>query len=174
MTANVILWSTLWIWLLVCMIFDLRTRQVPAKLTIIPLAAAGGYALFQQAWTPVILAVSLIFISDFEPRSRRLAFAVSVALFMAIFDPTRLVHVVALFTIWLLWEIGSMGGADAKLLMVIALVIGQPVVFLFIGLAGGVQGLTGLVLRRKEIPYIVAIFAGSSLYVLNTLVFKIL
>jgi Flp pilus assembly protein protease CpaA len=171
--ADVILWIVLLVWLLVCMIYDLRTRQVPAKLTLIPLAAAGVYALFQQAWTPVILTGSLILISDFEPRSKRLAFAAVIASFMAIFDPTRLVQVAALFTIWLLWEIGAMGGADAKLLMVITLVISHPVVFVFIGLAGGIQGLTGLVLRRKEIPYIVAIFAGSSLYVLNMLVFKI-
>ena len=33
--ADVILWIVLLVWLLVCMIYDLRTRQVPAKLTLI-------------------------------------------------------------------------------------------------------------------------------------------
>jgi Flp pilus assembly protein protease CpaA len=102
-----------------------------------------------------------------------LLFAAVFSAFAAIFDPTKLVLVAALALIWLLWEVGAMGGADAKLLMVITLVIQHPIIFLFIAMAGGVQGFAALLLRKKEIPYIVAIFAGSTMYALNSLVLKI-
>jgi len=161
------------VWLLVCMIYDLRFRQVPMKLTLIPLGIAGIYALFQGGWVLVGLTACLIVISDFEPRERRLAFAAVLSAFAAIFDPGVLIQVAALSVIWLLWEIGAMGGADAKLLMVITLVIQHPIIFLFIAMAGGIQALAALIVRKKEIPYIVAIFAGSALYALNTLVLKI-
>ena len=160
-------------WLLVCMIFDLRYRELPMNLTLIPLVVAGIYALLHGGWVLVGLTAGLIFISDLEPRERRLLFAAVVSAFAAIFDPAVLIQVAALLMIWLLWEIGAMGGADAKLLMVITLVIQHPIIFLFIAMAGGIQGLAALLLRRKEIPYIVAIFAGSSIYALNSLVLKI-
>ena len=162
------------IWLLVCMIYDLRYRELPMQLTLIPLVVAGIYSLFHGGWALVGLTTGLIFISDLEPRERRIMFAAVASAFAAIFDPAVMLQVAALLAIWLLWEVGAMGGADAKLLMVITLVIQQPIVFVFIALAGGIQGGMAMLLRRKEIPYIVAIFAGSSLYALNNLVLKIL
>jgi Flp pilus assembly protein protease CpaA len=160
-------------WLLVCMLYDLRFRQLPMNLTLIPLVVAVIYALFHGGWVLVGLTISLIGFSDLEPRERRLLFAAVFSAFAAIFDPTKLVLVAALALIWLLWEVGAMGGADAKLLMVITLVIQHPIIFLFIAMAGGVQGFAALLLRKKEIPYIVAIFAGSTMYALNSLVLKI-
>ena len=161
-------------WLMVCMVYDLRFREVPNKLTLIPLIAAGVYALFQGWWAPVLLTASLIHFSDFEPREKRLAFAFVFAAFAAIFQPLLWIQVIALLITWLLWEFGAMGGADAKLLMVIALVVGHPIIFMFIALAGGIQGMAALVLRKKNVPYIVAIFAGASLYAVNSIVLRIL
>lgn len=66
-----------------------------------------------------------------------------------------------------------MGGADAKLLMVIALLLPQPVVFLWIALAGGMQGLVAFGVRKKEVPYIVAIFAGTLLFSLQSVLHQI-
>jgi Flp pilus assembly protein protease CpaA len=156
-------------WLLICMIYDLRDRTVPEKLTLYPLVMAGVYGLFQHLWMPVLLVPVLIFISDWEPRSKRLMFAFVIAAFAAIFDPGTALSIFALFTIWLLWEMGAMGGADAKLLMVITLVIGNLWVFPLIALAGGVQGLVGLLVRKRTVPYIVAIFAGTVLFAVNQL-----
>ena len=155
------------VWLLVCMVYDLRSRQVPGKLTLYPLVAAGVYGLFQGQWMAVLLMLVLIFISDWEPRSKRLLFASVIAAFAVIFDGRSLAPVAALLTIWLLWEMGAMGGADAKLLMVITLVIGNPWVLALIALAGGVQGLVGIINRQRTVPYVVAIFAGTVLFAVN-------
>ena len=155
------------------MIYDLRFREVPAKLTIFPLIIAGLYALWRGWWVPPLLAAGLILISDFEPRERRYAFAGLVSAFSAIFEPATALTVAILATIWVLWEIRAMGGADAKLLMVIALLLPQPVVFLWIALAGGIQGLVAFGMRKKEVPYIVAIFAGTLLFSLQSVLHQI-
>jgi Flp pilus assembly protein protease CpaA len=162
--VNLILVGLLLVWLFICMIYDLRFREVPAVVTLVPLGIAAVYALTQGWWTPPLLAVALMVISDFQPREKRYAFAGLVSAFAAIFEPATTLTVVILATIWVLWEIGAMGGADAKLLMVIALVLPQPVIFLWIALAGGFQGLVALGLKKKEVPYIVAIFAGTFLF----------
>ena len=163
------------VWLLVSMIYDLRYREIPAKLTLIPLILAGIYALFVHgAWVSVGFTAALILIADLEPRQRRLMFVWVVAAFAAIFDPAATVQIVILLTIWLLWDFGAMGGADAKLLFVIGLTIQQPVVFGLIALTGGIQGLVALLLHRKEIPFVVAIFVGTIFFVLDHLVLKIL
>ena len=162
------------IWLLVSMIYDLRYRELPPKLTLIPLILAGIYALCQGTWIATGYMVALILIAEMEPRQRRLLFAGVVGVYAAIIDPAAFVQIVILVTIWLLWDNGAMGGADVKLLMVISLTIQQPAVFVFIALAGGVQGLVALLFHRKEIPFIVAIFAGATFFALDQLVLKIL
>lgn len=163
------------IWLLVSMVYDLRYRELPANLTMIPLALAGIYALLMHgAWVSVGFAAALILISDLEPRQRRLLFAGVIAAFVVIFEPAAFVQIIILLTIWLLWDFGAMGGADAKLLFVIGLTVQQPVVFVLIALAGGIQGLVALLLHRKEIPFVVAIFVGVAIFALDQLVLKIL
>lgn len=161
------------IWLLVAMVYDLRYRELPAKLTFIPLILAGIYALLNGKWIAVGFTAALILIADLEPRQRRLLLAGVMAAFAAIFYPAAAVQIFILLMIWLLWDIGAMGGADVKLLMVITLTIQQPAVFVFIALAGGIQGLVALMLHRKEIPVIVAIFAGVTCFALDQLVLKI-
>lgn len=166
---------SLLIWLLVSMIYDLRYRELPAKLTLIPLALAGIYALFiHGTWVSVGFAVAIILVSDLEPSQRRLLFAGVMAAFAVIMNPAVFVQIFVLFAIWLLWDLGAMGGADAKLLFVIGLTVQQPVVFVLIALAGGVQGLVALLLHRKKIPFVVAIFAGTAFFALDQLVLKIL
>jgi len=167
--------TSLLTWLLVSMVYDLRYRELPPKLTLIPLGLAGIYGLFVHgAWVSVGFAAALILIADLEPRPRRLLFAGVMAVFAVIFEPAAFVQIIILLKIWLLWDFGAMGGADAKLLFVIGLTIQQPVVFVLIALTGGIQGLAALLLRRKEIPFVVAIFAGAALFALDQLVLKIL
>lgn len=122
---------------------------------------------------PPLLTAGLIHISDFKPREKRYAFAGVVSAFAAIFEPATTLTVAILVLVWLLWEIGAMGGADAKLLMVIALLFPQPWIFLWIALAGGVQGLVALAMLKKEVPYIVAIFAGAFLFSIQSVFYKI-
>lgn len=162
------------VWLFVCTIYDLRCREVPMWVSLGPLITAGIYSLVCGLWIPPVLTAALIIISDFEPKAKRYAFAGVISVFAAIFDPPMALTIFILATVWGLWEIGAMGGADAKLLMVLAMVIPQPFVFLFIALVGGAQGLFALIFRRKDVPYIVAIFAGTCLYAVNSLIFRIL
>jgi Flp pilus assembly protein protease CpaA len=171
--ADLILFALLLAWLFVCMVYDLRFREVPAWLTIFPLVIVGLFALWRGWWVPPLLAAALILISDLEPRERRYAFAGLVSAFAAIFEPATALTVAILATIWVLWEIRAMGGADAKLLMVVTLVLPQPAVFLWIALAGGLQGLVAFGLRKKEVPYIVAIFAGTLLFSLQSVLYPI-
>ena len=56
-------------WLAVCMAFDLRTRQVPAVLTLIPLAGAALLRLSLGGWPVVLQVAALVLISDF-PRPK--------------------------------------------------------------------------------------------------------
>lgn len=165
---------SLLVWLLVSMVYDLLYRELPAMLTLIPLILAGIYALLAGTWVATGFAAALILIADLEPRPRRRLFAAVIAAFAAIFEPAAFIQIVILFSVWLLWDFGAMGGADAKLLFVIALTIQQPVVFVLIALSGGIQGLVALLLHRKEIPFVVAIFAGAALFALDQLVLKIL
>lgn len=161
------------VWLFVCMLYDLRFRRVPGRVTLIPLFLAGMYALSRGWWVPPLLTAALFHISDFEPREKRYAFAGVVSAFAAIFEPATALVVAILALIWLLWEIGAMGGADAKLLMVIALLYPQPWIFLWIALVGGLQGLIAIAMRKKEVPYIVAIFAGAFLFSIQSVFYRI-
>ena len=68
------------------------------------------------------------------------------------------------FAVWALWELGATGGADAKIILTLVLLFGDGLVFLPIVLAGGFQGLAGLIAHRKSIPYTVAITLGTALW----------
>ena len=73
--------------LFVSMLFDLRTREVPAVLTLASLFGAAAYGLWQGLWSPVLLIVSLSHIADFNPREKRLAFSAITVAFCCIFQP---------------------------------------------------------------------------------------
>ena len=88
--SQTVLLPLLILWLLLCMIHDLRSRQVPEKLTLYPLIAAGLYGLLQGQWMPVLLLPVLIIVSDWEPRGKRLLFAVVASAFAAISMNERL------------------------------------------------------------------------------------
>lgn len=67
-----------------------------------------------------------------------------------------------IFAAWALWEIGATGGADAKIIISLVLLFGNGLLFIPIVLAGGVQGLIGLIAWKKTIPYMVAISLGTA------------
>ena len=71
----------------VCMVYDLRNHQVPTLLTVGGMVGAGVYALFNGLWAPVLLMIALSHVSDFNPREKRLAFALTLSSFSAIFQP---------------------------------------------------------------------------------------
>ncbi len=160
---QVILLFFLMAWLVTCVIFDLRFRQVPPLLTIPPLVLSGLWRLIQGEWSIVILVVALILISDFRWPKWRIPLACLVTkLTLTITSPPETIYaLLVIFAAWALWEIGATGGADAKLIISLVLLFGNGLFFIPIVMAGGIQGLVGLISRKKTIPYTVAITLGT-------------
>ncbi len=162
--TQVILSVLIMAWLGVCVAFDLRSRQVPAALTVPPLVLSALWRLFQGGWPAVVLVVALILISDLPWPKWRIVLACLgsfLALsFLAI--PENIYTILAIFATWAMWEIGATGGADAKLIISLVLLFGNGLLFIPIVLVGGVQGLVGMIARKKTIPYTVAITLGTA------------
>ena len=163
LSTQMILGSILLAWLAVCVVFDLRSRQVPAILTVIPLFLAATWQLFQGGWQPVLLVVFLILVSDLPQAKWRIP-AACVATILALSfsgSPGSVYAMLVVFAVWALWEIGAMGGADAKIIMALVLFFANGLLFIPIVFFGGIQGLVGLIARRKTIPYTIAITLGT-------------
>jgi len=150
----------------ICMIYDLRDQRVPMLLTVGGLVGAGVYVLFHGLWAPLLLTIALILVADFNPRTKRLVFALILTGLAALFQPTAALIYALILAVWMLWEFGIIGGADAKLLIATVLVFNNPFVLIFISIAGGVQGVIAALQKKKEIPFVVSIFCGTFLFVL--------
>jgi hypothetical protein len=148
------------------MIYDLRDHEVPMPFTVGGLVGAGTYALFNGQWSPVLLTIALTHVADFNPREKRMAFALTLAAFSAIFQPAAAMICVLILGVWVLWEYGILGGADVKLLIAAALVLGNPIVLIPISVAGGIQGVIASLQKKKEIPFVASIFCGTLLFVI--------
>ncbi|KPL77767.1 hypothetical protein [Bellilinea caldifistulae] len=161
--AQIIAWALLLAWLAICVIFDLRSRQVPAFLTVLPLILAAVWQLIQGGWQLVVLVALLVLISDLPQAKWRIPVAcASTVLGLCIAGSPSIVYaMLVVFAVWALWEIGASGGADAKIIIALVLFFADGLLFIPIVLVGGVQGLVGLVARRKTIPYTVAIAVGT-------------
>ena len=163
LSAQVIVWAFLLAWLAVCVIFDLRSRQVPAFLTVLPLILAAIWQLFQGGWQLVALVVILVLISDLPGAKWRIPVACAATILgLSIAGSPGVVYaMLVVFAVWVLWEIGATGGADAKIIIALVLFFANGLLFIPIVLVGGVQGLVGLIARRRTIPYTVAITLGT-------------
>lgn len=162
--TQVIFWVLLIAWLGVCVGFDLRSRQVPAPLTIPPLFLAGLWRLLHGGWLMVLLVVALVLISDLPWARWRIPLAclASVLSFSVASSSGLIYAMLVVFAVWAMWEAGGTGGADAKIIISLVLLFADGLLFVPIVLAGGVQGLFGLMARRKTIPYTVAIALGTA------------
>lgn len=163
LSALVIVWALLLAWLAGCVIFDLRSRQVPAFLTVLPLILAAIWQLIQGGWQLVALVALLVLISDLPQAKWRIPVAcAATVLGLSIAESPGVVYtMLVVFAVWALWEIGASGGADAKIIIALVLFFSNGLLFIPIVLVGGVQGLVGLIARRKTVPYTVAITLGT-------------
>jgi hypothetical protein len=148
------------------MVYDLRNHQIPTPLTVGGMVGAGVYALFNGLWAPVLLMIALTHVSDFNPREKRLAFALTLSAFSAIFQPATALICALILGFWVLWEFGTLGGADVKLLIAATLVFGNPIVLIPIAVSGGIQGVIASLQKKRDIPFVVSIFCGTLLFVL--------
>ena len=152
----------------VCMVYDLRNHQVPTPLTVGGMVGAGIYALFNGLWAQVLLMIALTHVSDFNPREKRLAFALTLSAFAAIFQPAATLICLLILVVWVLWVFGVLGGADVKLIITAALILGNPIFLIPITVVGGVQGVIASLQKKREIPFVVSIFVGTLVFVLNS------
>jgi len=162
--TQMILGAVLLAWLGTCVFFDLRTRQVPTLMTVMPLLLAAAWRLFQGGWQLVLLTVALTLFADLPQAKWRIPFgccAAIVGLSIA-GSPDEVYAKLVIFAVWALWEIGATGGADAKIIIALVLLFANGLLFIPIVLVGGVQGLGALIAKRKTIPYTVAITLGTA------------
>jgi len=154
------------LWLVACVVCDLKTRQVPNALTLSALLLAAVWRTIAGGWLVVGMVLALIAISD-VPRTARTLLAGAAWMACILFGSLEHGNLsTALFAAWVLWELGVMGGADAKMLTVLLLLIGDPLLLLAVLLAGGLQGLVGLLRKEQTVPYTVAIAAGTVWYLM--------
>ena len=158
--------------LLIATYFDLRFREVPAWLTQTALLGSGAYAVFHGLWMPALLLIILCLVSEMTIPAQRRSFAALFPAFAAIFYPPSAVLCLALFTIWFLWDLDKMGGADMKLMAAVILAFGSPIVLLPITLIGGLQGLVAYFRKQTSVPYVFSIFLGTVLYSVVPLILK--
>lgn len=152
--------------------FDLRFREVPAWLTLTALLGSGAYAVFHGFWMPALLLVVLCLVSEMTILAQRRSFAAVLSAFAAIFEPASAISCLELFTIWFLWDLDKMGGADMKLMAAVILSFGSPIVLLPITLVGGLQGLVAYFRKQTSVPYVFSIFLGTLLYTVVPLILK--
>ncbi len=170
MELNLIANSVLLVLLFVCMIYDLKDREVPMPLTLGCLIGAGVFGLFHGLWSPVLLTIALTHVADFNPREKRLAFAFTLSAFAGIFQPATAIICVVILGVWMLWEFGIMGGADVKLLIAITLITGNPAILIPVSVVGGIQGVIASLRKQREIPFVVSIFCGALFFLLYPLI----
>jgi Flp pilus assembly protein protease CpaA len=155
------------LWLGSCVRHDLRNREVPMWLTVIPLVLATLIAILFGRWSSACFLVILILLSDFT--SFRIGLGLIGATGIVLIDPGSALLNFSIFLVWLLWEKGALGGADAKILISLLLVWGNVSLLVWVALAGGLQGLVAWWRKQREIPYTVAILLGSICFWLVTI-----
>ena len=152
------------LWLAACVTCDLKTRQVPNILTLSALLLSAIWRAIAGDWLVVGMVLALIAISDL-PRTLRILLAGAAWFACIVFGSAAQGNLsIALFAAWVLWELDVMGGADAKMLTALLLLTGDPLLLGAVFLAGGLQGLIGLLRKEKTVPYTVAIAAGTIWY----------
>ena len=151
--------------LFMSMLYDLRKHEVPMFLTVTGLVGSGLYAILNGLWTPVLLTVILTLVSDLNSRGKLLAIAMTSSVIASFVQPGGVLICATIFSVWALWEFGILGGADAKLMIAVVLILGNPAVIIPISIAGGIQGVVASLQKKKEIPFVVSIFCGTLLFV---------
>jgi Flp pilus assembly protein protease CpaA len=148
----------------VCMIADIKTKQVPHKYLLFLMILSCGIALANSIYSPVIFFVLLYPASDLPERFIQVLVIGSLALLAVLLQPELWMITLSILGLWLLWEFGAMGGADMKLIASTIFIANTPIVLIPMFLIGGIQGLIALVQKKKEIPFVVSIFFGFLFY----------
>ncbi len=155
-------------WLAVCAAYDLKSRAVPAWLTLPGLFIA---LLLKEASGELALVafVGLVFvISDLSGILQSLAIFLLTTLFvLALLTTADVVSaelsMLAILSIWLCWKFNILGGADAQVLAALILLCG-PEILVPVALMNAIQGVVGMVMKCKTIPAMLSILAGACVF----------
>jgi len=156
------------VWLAGCALYDLKRRSVPAWLTLPGLFVA--LLLKESSGELALVAfVALVFVlSDLPFLVRGLVCLLLTALFaLALItsaDPVSAeLSMLAILAIWLSWKFNVLGGADAQVLAALILLCG-PAIIVPVAVMNAIQGLAGLIMKRKTIPAMFSILAGACVF----------
>ena len=153
-------------WLVLCTLHDLRSRTIPAWLTIPPLLGAVAWNAWHGSWAASLLALTLLFLDDLPWRLRGFLAGLQGLLLLFAWQQAGLEGVIlglTLLGIWLSWKLGAFGGADAQVLMALSLFFG-PTILVPVALMNAIQGLVGMLMKRKTIPAMLSILAGTCIF----------
>jgi len=156
------------IWLAICAAYDLKSRTVPAWVTLPGLFIA---LLLKEASGELALVafVCLVFVLSDLPLVLSwvvclLLSALFVLALLTTADPVSAeLSMLAILSIWLCWKFNILGGADAQVLAALILLCG-PEIIVSVAVMNAIQGLVGMVMKRKTIPAMLSILAGACIF----------
>ena len=151
-------------WLTACAVWDMRTRAVPAWFTIPALVGAAAYRWVEGGWGAVVLVATLALVSGLPRPVRLLVVGFLVALLLWMAEPGQAGLLLALSTVWLAWELSLIGGADAKIMVAVVLVLGSGWVLVPVAVAGGLLAVAATFRNKATIPCVVAIAMGTACF----------
>jgi len=149
-------------WLTACAVWDVRTRTVPAWLTIPALVSATVYRWVEGGWGAVILVATLAAVSGLPRPVRLLVAAFIVGFLLWTAESREAGLLLAISIVWLAWELSLFGGADTKIMVAIVLVIGSGWVLVPVAVAGGLLAVAATFRNKASIPCVVAIALGTA------------
>jgi Flp pilus assembly protein protease CpaA len=158
LTTIIILFLAMW--------HDLRDQAVPQWITLGFLIGTAGLAIWHSQWAPMLQISSLVLLSDIKQMTVRRILSAIISGVSCFFIPSNFLISFAIFGIWMLWELKSLGGADVKLLFGLNLIFSNPSILIPIAMISGIQGIIALIRKQKEIPFVVSIFGGTVVYTL--------
>lgn len=138
-------------------------------MTLTTLLGSGAYAVINGSWMQALLTLALCLVSEMSIPLQRRSFAVDISAFSAIFQPSSTIICLAIFTIWLLWDLGHTGGADMKLMIATTLTFGSPAILIPVTILSGFQGAVALLRMQTYVPSVLSIFLGTLLNTLDPL-----
>jgi Flp pilus assembly protein protease CpaA len=156
-------------WLALCTWHDLHTRTVPPLLTIPPLVAAMAWHGYSESWPVALLAVSLLFLDELPWRWRGILAGVQGLLLATAWGTSGVMSALlglTLIGIWALWKFGAIGGADAQVVMSLALFFGLAIL-VPIALATGLQAAIQKLRGRDTLPAMLGILVGVGIHTLK-------
>ena len=151
-------------WLTTCAVWDVRTRAVPAWLTIPALASAAVYRWVEGGWGAVVLVATLALVSGLPRLVQMLAAVCLVGLLLWRAEPGQAGVLLGISIVWLAWELSLIGGADSKIMIAVVLLLGSGWVLVPVAVAGGLLAVAAGFRKKATIPGVAAIALGTACF----------